>query len=35
MALNYRSVVLKHQALIDFAPRSLLRLRIEEARIAA
>src|SRR5471032_1200948 len=35
MALNYRSVVLKHQALIDFAPLSLLRPRIEEAHFSA
>src|ERR1700712_3396598 len=34
MASNYRSVVLKHQALIDFAPHSLLRPRIEEAHIS-
>jgi len=31
MALNYRSVVFKHQALIDIARGSLLRHRIEEA----
>src|ERR1700710_2385399 len=35
MALNYRSVVLKHQALIDSAPHSLLRPRIEEAHFPA
>src|SRR6478736_1333651 len=34
MARNYRSVVLKHQALIDFAPHSLLRPCIDVARIA-
>jgi hypothetical protein len=35
MAANYRSVVSKHQALIDSEALSLLLLRIEEASLDA